>query len=158
MSGVSGMKVITKLQNKLDRQFKFEDEQFVWFESKNNNIVSSVLSSVMSEQVMALANLIQRAVEDQLTCIPPQFEVTKWSGQDMSIAAGLVNGLRLGDQMLVGDPEVIPSRILDKGSSNKLILAEVKSVTPYFAELKQIAGPDVKAPERWVAVAHRPFN
>jgi hypothetical protein len=158
ISGVSGMKVITRLENKLDRQFKFEDEQFVWFESKNPNLVTSVLSNVMSEQVMALANLIQRTVEEQLSCIPPQFEVTKWIGQDMSIAAGLINGLRQGDQMLVGDPQVIPSRILDQGSSNKLVLAEVKSVTPYSAELKQIAGPAVKAPEHWVAVAHRPFN
>jgi len=158
ISGVSGMKVITRLQNKLDRQFKFEDEQFVWFESKNPNLMSSVLSSVMSEQVMALANLIQKALEAQLTCIPPQFEVTKWSGQDMSIAAGLINGLRLGDQMLVGDPQVIPGRILDSGSLKKLVLAEVKSVTPYSAELRQIAGPAVKSPEHWVAVAHRPFN
>ena len=158
ISGVSGMKVSTKLQNKLDRNFSFEDQQYVWFETKKPNLVTSVLSNVMNEQVQALANLIQRAVEVQLLCIPPQFEVTKWNGREMSVSAGLINGLRVGDQMLVGDPEVIPSRILDKGSLNKLILAEVKSVNSYSAQLKQIAGPSVNSPERWVAVAHRPFN
>ena len=153
-----GLRVSATLLSKLDRHFSFEDQQHVWFESKNPNQVSSVLSNVMNEQVQALARLIQKAIEDQLACIPPQFEVTKWSGQDMSIAAGLVNGLRVGDQMLVGDPEVIPSRILDKGAMKKLVLAEIRSVTPYSAQLKQIAGPKVSNPEHWVAVAHRPVN
>jgi hypothetical protein len=153
-----GLRVRATLLSKLDRHFSFEDQQHVWFESKNPNQVSSVLSNVMNEQVQALARLIQKAVEDQLACIPPQFEVTKWSGQDMSIAAGLVNGLRVGDQMLVGDPEVIPSRILDKGAMKKLVLAEIRSVTPYSAQLKQIAGPKVSNPDHWVAVAHRPVN
>lgn len=158
ISGVAGMKVSAKLINKLDRHFSFEDQQYLWFETKNRNTLTSVLSNVMNAQVQALAHLIHQAMEDQLVCIPPQFEVTKWSGQDMSIAAGLINGLRLGDQMLVGDPEVIPTRILDKGSMNKLVLAEIKSVTPYSAQLKQIAGPAIKDPEHWVAVAHRPLN
>ncbi len=153
-----GLRVSATLLSKLDRHFSFEDQQHVWFESKNPNQVSSVLSNVMNEQVQALARLIQKAIEDQLACIPPQFEVTKWSEQDMSIAAGLVNGLRVGDQMLVGDPEVIPSRILDKGAMKKLVLAEIRSVTPYSAQLKQIAGPKVSNPEHWVAVAHRPVN
>ncbi len=158
ISQAPGLKVTATLLSKLDRHFLFEDQQYVWFEGKNPNQVSSVLSNVMNEQVQALARLIQRSVEDQLACIPPQFEVTKWSGQDMNIAAGMVNGLRVGDQMLVGDPEVIPSRILDKGAMNKLVLAEIKSVTPYSAQLKQIAGPTIKTSEHWVAVAHRPVN
>ena len=116
------------------------------------------MSNVMNEQVQALGRLIQRTVEEQLSCIPAQFEVTKWSGQDLSIAAGQINGLRVGDQMLVGDPDVIPARVLDPGSLNKLVLAEIKSVTPYSAQLKQIAGPKLSGPEHWVAVAHRPLN
>lgn len=158
ISGVYGLKVLAKLVNKWDRQFSFEDQQFVWFETKNRNTVTSMLSNVMNAQVQALAHLVHQSVEDQLACIPPQFEVTKWSGQDMNIAAGLVNGLRVGDQMFVGDPEVIPARILDKGAMNKLVLAEVKSVSPYSSQLRQIAGPEIKSPENWVAVAHRPVN
>ena len=158
ISSVPGLKISATLLSKLDHRFSFEDQQHVWFEAKNPNLVSSVLSNVMNEQVQALALLTQRAVEDQLACIPPQFEVTKWNGQDMNIAAGLVNGLRVGDKMLVGDPDVIPARILDKGSLNKLVLAEVRSVSPYSAQLKQIAGPKVIDPEHWVAVAHRPMD
>ena len=158
ISGVAGMKVLAQLNSKLDRHFSFEDQQYLWFETKNRNLVTSVLSNVMNEQVQALAHLIHQAIEDQLACVPPQFEVTKWSGQDMSIAAGLINGLKQGDQMLVGDPEVIPTRILDKGAMNKLVLAEIKSVTPYSAQLRQIAGPEIKSPEHWVAVVHRPVN
>jgi hypothetical protein len=142
----------------MDRKFSFEDHQYIGLESKNPNQVSSVLSNVMNEQVQALGRLIQRAVEEQLACIPAQFEVTKWRGQDLSIAAGQINGLRVGDHMLVGDPEVIPLRVLEPGSLNKLVLAEIKSVTPYSAQLKQIAGPQLSAPEHWVAVAHRPLN
>lgn len=158
ISSAPGFKVRTLLQNKLDRNFSFEDQQYVWLESKNLNQVSSVLSNVMNEQVQALGRLIQRAVEEQLSCIPAQFEVTKWSGQDLSIAAGQINGLRVGDQMLVGDPDVIPARVLDPGALNKLVLAEIKSVTPYSAQLKQIAGPKLSGPEHWVAVAYRPLN
>ena len=156
ISGVPGMKVLAKLSSKLNRHFSFEDQQYLWFETKNRNLVTSVLTPVMNEQVQALAHLMHQAIEDQLACIPPQFEVTQWRGQEMIIAAGLMNGLKLGDQMLVGDPEVIPTRILDKGATNKLVLAEVKSLTPYSAQLRQIAGPEVKSPEHWVAVAHRP--
>ena len=153
-----GFKVSALLLNKLDRKFSFEDHQYIGLESKNPNQVSSVLSNVMNEQVQALGRLIQRALEEQLACIPAQFEVTKWRGQDLSIAAGQINGLRVGDHMLVGDPEVIPLRVLEPGSLNKLVLAEIKSVTPYSAQLKQIAGPQLSGPEHWVAVAHRPLN
>ena len=153
-----GFKVSALLLNKLDRKFSFEDHQYIGLESKNPNQVSSVLSNVMNEQVQALGRLIQRAVEDQLACIPAQFEVTKWRGQDLSIAAGQINGLRVGDHMLVGDPEVIPLRVLEPGSLNKLVLAEIKSVSPYSAQLKQIAGPQLSGPEHWVAVVHRPLN
>jgi hypothetical protein len=69
--GVAGMKVLAQLNSKLDRYFSFEDQQYLWFETKNRSLVTSVLSNVMNEQVQALAHLIHQAIEDQLACVLP---------------------------------------------------------------------------------------
>jgi len=149
-----GLKVSAVLQNRLDKRQTMTFEEHVWFESMPQKSYSSVLSSVMSAQVNAVARSIERSMESELTCIPPQFEVTKWQGQQLVVAAGSVNGLKSGDQFVVVDPTILPAHALQAGAMQRMVLAEVRHVSAYTAELKQVAGPSLSANANWVAVAH----
>ena len=149
-----GLKVTTVLQNRLDKRQTMSFEELVWFESNPQKSYSSVLSPVMVAQVNAAARSIERSMESELTCIPPQFEVTKWQGQQLVVAAGSVNGLKNGDQFVVVDPTILPAHALQAGAMQRMVLAEVRHVSPYTAELKQVAGPSMGGNANWVAVAH----
>ncbi len=149
-----GLKVSTVLQNRLDKRQTMTFEENLWFESTPQKSYSSVLSSVMSAQVNAVAKSIERSMESELACIPPQFEVTKWQGQQLVLAAGSMNGLKSGDQFVVVDPSILPAHALQAGAMQRMVLAEVKHVSPYTAELKQVAGPALSGNANWVAVAH----
>jgi hypothetical protein len=46
---------------------------------------------------------------------------------------------------------VLPRYTLEPGALDSAVLAEVKSVTPYQAELKQVAGRKQKIKGPWVA-------
>jgi len=149
-----GLKVSTVLQNRLDKRQTMTFEEYVWFESNPQKSYSSTLSGVMVAQVNATAKSIERFMESELTCIPPQFEVTKWQGQQLLVAAGRVNGLKSGDQFVVVDPTILPAHALQEGAMQRMVLAEVRRVSDYTAELKQVAGPALSGNANWVAVAH----
>lgn len=149
-----GLKISTVLQNRLDKRQTMTFEEHVWFESMPQKSYSSVLSSVMSAQVNAVAKSLERQMESELACIPPQFEVMKWQGQQLVLAAGSMNGLKVGDQFVVVDPSILPAHALQAGAMQRMALAEVRHVSPYTAELKQVAGPALSGQAAWVAVAH----
>ena len=50
------------------------------------------------------------------------------------------------------DPQKIPGRTLEPKSLERMALAQVDSLGPYYAELKQVAGPSLPAGTPWVAV------
>ncbi|GIR50091.1 MAG: hypothetical protein CM15mP58_21880 [Burkholderiaceae bacterium] len=45
--------------------------------------------------------------------------------------------------MLLTDSEMIPHRILEESAIEKIALVEIKSVSPYRAEARRTAGPDL---------------
>ncbi len=147
-----GLKVVSVLENRLDPRLSFVHEETLWFESMPEKPSSAALSSVMLAQVDGLSTLLNHWLEDQLTCIPPQFEVTTWTGSPLNVSAGSANGLKVGDKMVVVDPKLIPSRALQADALQHMAMAEVKSVTAFTAQLKQIAGPNLKGVFNWVAI------
>lgn len=102
-------------------------------------------------------NEIDRAVaflteqlENQLACEPQSFAVEQ-SGGRLSLNAGGNAGLRVGDRLVLADASVLPRHTLEPGALDAAVLAEVKSVTPYRAEIKQVAGRQQKFKGAWVA-------
>jgi hypothetical protein len=69
----------------------------------------------------------------------------------LSLKAGTHAGLRVGDKLMIADPTVLPRHTLEPGALDAAVLAEVKSVTPYHAEIKQVAGRKQKFNGAWVA-------
>jgi len=69
----------------------------------------------------------------------------------MTINAGESAGLRVGDKLMIADANVLPRYTLEPEALDAAVLAEVKSVTPYQAELKQVAGRKQNFKGAWVA-------
>ncbi len=152
ISKAPGLKVVSVLENRLDSRLSFEHAELVWFESNPENPTSAALSSVMLAQVEGLSMILKQWFEDQLSCIPPQFEVTKWTGSQLNVSAGTANGLRVGDKFVVVDPKLIPSRALQANALQHMAMAQVQSVSLYSAQLKQVAGPSLNGVIHWVAI------
>jgi len=114
------------------------------------------LDPLVSAQIQAVVETFHRAMETQLSCVPPQFEAQLEQGKVLRINAGHLSGLRLGDVLVVADRQKIPARILEPGSLEGVTLAEVRAVYAYSAELKTIAGVLPKGAAQWVAVPYTP--
>jgi hypothetical protein len=100
---------------------------------------------------------IERAVaalssqlDKQLACEPQSFAVEQSNGR-LSLNAGGNAGLRVGDKLMLADASVLPRHTLEPEALDAAVLVEVKSVTPYQAELKQVAGRKQNFKGAWVA-------
>jgi hypothetical protein len=89
-------------------------------------------------------------LEAQLACEPQSFAVEQTGGR-LSLQAGAHAGLRVGDKLMLADASVLPRHTLEPSALDAAVLAEVKSVTPYQAEIQQVAGRKQKFNGAWVA-------
>ncbi|MDA9689913.1 hypothetical protein N9V13_05830 [Betaproteobacteria bacterium] len=76
-------------------------------------------------------------------CRQISFPISEIVNDTIYIDAGYERGIKLGDQLLLTDSDMIPHRILEESAIEKIALVEIKSVTPYKAEARKIAGPDL---------------
>ncbi len=111
-------------------------------------------SPKMDTQVQAtLARAVARMaaqLDKQLACEPQTFSLEQTNDR-LAIHAGSHAGLRVGDQLMLADPSVLPRHTLEPDALDAAVLAEVKSVTPYQAEIVQVAGRKQKISGAWVA-------
>jgi hypothetical protein len=101
----------------------------------------------------AIARAVTRMaaqLDKQLACEPQTFVVDQTEGH-LAIQAGSHAGLRVGDQLMIANPSVLPRHTLEPDALDAAVLAEVKSVTLYQAEIKQVAGRKQKFNGAWVA-------
>lgn len=89
-------------------------------------------------------------LEAQLACEPQSFAVEQTDGR-LSLNAGAVAGLRVGDKLMLADASVLPRHTLEPNALDAAVLAEVKSVSPYQADIQQVAGRKQKFNAAWVA-------
>jgi hypothetical protein len=95
-------------------------------------------------------NHMAAQLEQQLACEPQAFTVEQTNGR-LAINAGSNAGLRVGDKLMIADPTVLPRHTLEPGALDAAVLAEVKSVSAYQSEIKQVAGRKQKFKGAWVA-------
>jgi len=144
------------VSRRLDRVVLLQQQQSLNIELPEPSGVPQRLSSAMQEQLQFLLQSFAHSLETKLSCIPPQFEVLTAATHSLRIAGGEMSGLRVGDQLVVADRHKLPARILEGKALDQLALAEVQSVSGYYAELKQIAGPKLSGAAQWVAVPYSP--
>jgi hypothetical protein len=97
----------------------------------------------------AVASMVAQ-LDQQLACDPQTFAVEQKDGR-LALNAGSQAGLRVGDKLMMADPSVLPRHTLEPQALDAAVLGEVKSVTPYQAEIKQVAGRKQKFNGAWVA-------
>jgi len=144
------------VSRRLDRVVLHQLQQTLGMETPELSATPQRLSSVMNEQLHLLMQAFAQGLEAKLFCIPPQFEVLNLLPNGLRIAGGESSGLRVGDQLILADRHKLPSRALEAKALDQLALAEVQSVSGYYAELKQIAGPKLVGAAQWVAVPYSP--
>ena len=108
--------------------------------------MDTVANAAIARAVAAMT----KQLDKQLACDPQTFAVEQSNGR-LSLKAGSHAGLRVGDKLMIADPTVLPRHTLEPGALDAAVLAEVKSVTPYHAEIKQVAGRKQKFNGAWVA-------
>ena len=108
--------------------------------------VDADTQAAIARAVSAMASQLDK----QLACEPQTFSVAQSNGR-LSLNAGSNAGLRVGDKLMIADPSVLPRHTLEPGALDAAVLAEVKSVTLYQAEIKQVAGRKQKFNGAWVA-------
>lgn len=109
---------------------------------KRDYFKSSMPSALVSDIADLTAKFIQEAT-DSLQCRPHRFQlfVDKGGFGQITINAGLVAGVNVGDQFLISAGPDLLKEVLSHSGLDRLALAKVDSVTSHSATLKKIAGP-----------------
>jgi hypothetical protein len=127
-------------------------DQLISMDSYPTNSTPRPLAPVVMQEVQAVSDAFIKNLESKLACTPPQFQVLKMQSDTYRINGGSMSGLRVGDRLVVADKEKIPNRVLEPAALEKMAMTQVTSVSGYYADLKQIAGPKLSGNAQWVAV------
>jgi len=94
------------------------------------------------KNVVAATDQLIIALNDAMDCQPEAYQLSALAGvQDRaSINAGLIAGLAVGDQFLIGADANILNEVLSLSGLAGMALAEVESVSKHSATIKHIAG------------------
>ena len=104
----------------------------------------------LSSIEMTVNNMVKE-LDRQLACDPQSFAVEKNEDGQLVLHAGKTSGLRVGDQIVLADARLLPGRAIESGALDAAVLAEVKSVSDYQAEIRQVAGKKQTFQGGWVA-------
>lgn len=100
----------------------------------------------VARSAQALSSELDRRLSCDPQPMPLRVEDTRWT-----LPAGELAGVRVGDRVLLADARAVPQHVLEPGALDATVLAEVKSVSQFSAELQPVAGP-LRAPQTgWVA-------
>ena len=116
-------------------------EQLISLDSHPENTTPRPLSPTVAEEVQAVAQGFIKTLETKLSCAPPQFQVLKIQSDMFRINGGYMSGLKVGDRLVVADKDKIPNHVLEPSALANMAMTQVTSVSGYYADLKQIAGP-----------------
>lgn len=131
----------------------------VWFGAQNLLFGVTIPKSYGSPKLdvdtlssieMTVNNMVKE-LDRQLACDPQSVAVEKNEDGQLVLHAGRTSGLRVGDQIVLADARLLPGRAIESGALDAAVLAEVKSVSDYQAEIHQVAGKKQTFQGGWVA-------
>ena len=132
--------------------------QQLWFQWRDDippprevvNASTPRIDTAMAEAIGRSVRRFANELDQRLACEPQTVQLQLDDGK-LVLSAGDLAGLRVGDRVLLADARTLPQHVLEPGALDAAVLAEVKSVSVYRAELKQVAGPKQKINPSWVA-------
>jgi len=140
-------------------QVQYSPNGSVWFDAQNTIFGVTTPSAYGTPKLdidtsLAIESNVAQMARDldrQLACDPQSFVVQQNSDGQLVLRAGRVSGLRVGDKLVLADARVLPGRAIEAGALDAVVLAEVKSVSAYQAEIRQVAGRKQTFQGGWVA-------
>jgi hypothetical protein len=143
----------------LQWQVRGQGKTQVWYSTQDVLLVAPSPATPTTPKIdletqQAIAQSVERLaqhLDQQLGCEPQNFAVQTHESGQLTLNAGGKAGLRVGDKLMLADARVLPKHALEAGALDAAVLAEVKSVTAYQAQLKQVAGRPQKFQGQWVA-------
>jgi hypothetical protein len=140
-------------------QAQYSPNGSVWFDAQNTVFGVTIPSAYGTPKLdidttLAIESNVAQMARDldrQLACDPQSFAVQQNSDGQLVLLAGRNSGLRVGDQIVLADARVLPGRAIEAGALDAVVLVEVKSVSAYQAEIRQVAGRKQTFQGGWVA-------
>ena len=99
------------------------------------------LPDSISTQIYALVTTWKQQIDIRLKCEPIFFNVLTNVDGAITVNAGRDSGLRENDKVLVFDQTQVPRHILEGSLDKRVFLAEIESVSKYFAKLRFFSPP-----------------
>ena len=134
------------------QQAWFEQSDFVPPARSTINATTPRIDASMAQAIERSVASVSDALEERFACEPQVLALAQEDGR-LVVSAGDLSGLRVGDRVLLTDPRHLPQHVLEPQALDAAVLAEVKSVSSYRAELKQLTGAKQKQKPNtaWVA-------
>ena len=111
----------------------------------------SVADNLSQDRVQGLLTGWAQDMKARLGCELLTADITQVQGQDLTINAGALTGVKVGNEWLVADIPRIALHTLEPGVVSRTVLAEVTQVTPYLAKLHVLAGRANEVQKNWKA-------
>lgn len=134
------------------QQAWLEQSDFVPPARSSINATTPRIDAAMADAIERSVAQLSQSLEERLACEPQVLPLAQEEGR-LVVSAGDLSGLRVGDRVLLTDPRHLPQHVLEPQALDAAVLAEVKSVSSYRAELKQLTGAKQKQKPTtaWVA-------
>lgn len=134
------------------QQAWLEQTDFVPPARSSINATTPRIDAAMADAIERSVTQLSQSLEERLACEPQVLPLAQEEGR-LVLSAGDLAGLRVGDRVLLSDPRHLPQHVLEPQALDAAVLAEVKSVSAYRAELKQLTGTKhkQKPTTAWVA-------
>lgn len=107
-------------------------------------------------QLLQAVTQSRQAMDLVLRCQAPRYELTRTSDKQWRIPAGELNGLRVGDRLMVLPSNHRPGDEWDPKQLQQVALVQIRSVNENDAQVVHYAGPQPSASGRWVAMPRLP--
>ena len=123
---------------------------------KDPQVSPPVVDPMVRSQLAQAVAQSSEAMDLILRCQAPRYELTRTSDRQWRIPAGALNGLRVGDRLMV-----LPSgyRLGDEWDPKQLqqvALVQIKALNENDAQVVPYAGPQPATTGRWVAMPRLP--
>ena len=114
------------------------------------NAATPRADAFVRQAIAQSAQALAAELDRRLSCDPQPVRLQAEEGR-LTLAAGDLAGVRVGDRVLLADARLLPQHALEPGALDATVLAEVKSVSLFSAELQPVAGPKRSPQAGWVA-------
>jgi len=134
----------------------WSQQQRVSLPEREPQVSPPALEQDVRAQLIKSIQQASQALEGSLRCQSPRYELTRTPDRLWRIQAGSLNGLRVGDRLLLLPSHHRMGDEWDPKNLQQVALVQVKSLNENDAQVVPFAGPPPTPNGRWVAMPSLP--